>query len=242
MTIMPIKLSVVIPAYNEERRIAKTLSAISSYLEKQDFSWEIIVVDDGSKDTTVQIVNDLHLPSLRLIKLGQNQGKGAAVKKGMLSAEGEYRLFCDADNATPIGQLEKMWLMTDKFPVVIGSRYLKGSRIVIEQTFMRRFLSRIGNILIQVMILPGFPDTQCGFKLFEGKAAQAIFTKQTISRWGFDMEVLFIARKLKFKIGQVPVDWYDRAGSKIHSSNVFVRTLSELFKIRWNGLTGKYRS
>lgn len=235
------KLSVIIPAYNEEGRIAKTLKYTIDYLDRQTYSWEIIVVDDGSKDNTSQVVRDMRLPNIRIIRNNPNLGKGGSVKRGMLAAEGEFRLFCDADNATPFEEIEKFWPIINEKNVVIGSRYMKGSNIVIEQTFMRRFLSRIGNLLVQIILLPGLPDTQCGFKMFTAEAAKKIFPRQTINRWAFDMEVLYIARRLGYKIKQVPVNWYDRSGSTIQSSNVFLKTFSELLKIRWGGFVGRYR-
>jgi dolichyl-phosphate beta-glucosyltransferase len=235
------KLSVVIPAYNEENRLTETLEIIIQYLSVQEYPWEIIIVDDGSKDKTAEVAESMSCPNLRVIKHNPNQGKGAAVKTGMLAAVGQYRLFCDSDNATPFEEIEKLWPVIDEKTVVIGSRYMKGSQIVIEQTFLRRLLSRLGNILIQIILLPGLPDTQCGFKMFTAEAAERIFSRQTISRWGFDMEILYLARKLGYKVRQVPVNWYDRAGSKVQSSKVFLKTFSELFRIRWNSLVGKYR-
>jgi len=235
------RLSVIVPAYNEEKRIGETLKYIINYLSKQEYSWEIVVVDDGSRDRTSQTVKDLGLAGVRVVRNDPNLGKGGSVKRGMLEAKGEFRLFCDADNATPFEEIEKFWPAINEKNVVIGSRYMKGSNIVIEQTFLRRLLSRLGNILVQIILLPGLPDTQCGFKMFTGESAERIFPRQTVNRWGFDMEILYIARKLGYKVRQVPVNWYDRTGSTLQSSNVFLKTFSELLKIRWNGIAGRYR-
>ncbi len=235
------RLSVVIPAYNEEFRIGKTLELISKYLEQQPYTWEIIVVDDCSSDRTAQRVQDFSSAGVRLLEQKPNAGKGAAVRRGMLEARGEYVLFCDADNATPFEEIEKFWPFVADFPVIIGSRYLKESRVVVQQPLVRRLLSRVGNLLVQVMLLPGYPDTQCGFKLFSAAAADHIFNKLTLERWGFDMEILAIAKLKHLAVKQVPVNWLDQTNSKIQSSSVFARTLLELFKIRWNLIKGAYR-
>lgn len=234
-------LTVVIPVYNESKRIVETLNFIVDYLQKQDFTWEIVVVDDGSQDNTLEIVNNLKLPNTKTFRQSKNLGKGAAVKRGMLEAVGRYRLFCDADNATPFNQIEKFWPFIDSYQVLVGSRYIKESKIVIQQTFLRKLLSRIGNLAIQTILLPGLKDTQCGFKMFSAEAANKIFSKQTINRWAFDMEALFLAKKLGFSIKEIPVDWYDRAGSRLHSANAFSKTLQDLLKIRLNSILGRYR-
>lgn len=235
------KLSVIIPCYNEEKRIVETLKYTINYLKPQPYSWEIIVVDDSSRDQTSRVVKDLQIPNVKVIRNDPNLGKGGSVKRGMLTATGEYRLFCDADNATPFEEIGKFWPVINEKNVAIGSRYIKGSNIVAKQTFLRRFLSRMGNLLVQLVLLPGLPDTQCGFKMFTAGQAEKIFPRQTINRWGFDMEVLYIARKFGFKVKQVPVTWYDRAGSTMPSSGAFSKTLAELFKIRWGGFVGRYR-
>ena len=234
-------LSIVIPAYNESRRIKKTLNYIYGYLKKQKYSFEIIVVNDGSRDNTVKVVESLDIPNLRVEDYGKNQGKGYAVNYGMLKASGKYIIFADADNATPFEEISKLLKNAEEYPVIIGSRYLKESKIKFYQPLSRVIASRIGNFLVQILILPGIKDTQCGFKLFEHSAAKVIFIRQTIWRWGFDMEILYIARKLRYKIKQVPVDWYNQEGSKIQSSKVFLSTFAELFKIRMKAFRGAYK-
>jgi len=234
-------ISVVIPAYNEAKRIKKTLNYISEYLLKNKYRYEIVVVDDGSRDDTARVVENIGLPGVRLEKYNANRGKGFAVNYGVTKSKGDYILFCDADNATPFYEIKKMLEQIEEYPVVIGSRYLKDSKIKFYQPLFRRIASRFGNMLIQIMILPGISDTQCGFKMFQADAAKEIFSRQTIWRWGFDMEVLYIAKKLNYKIKQVPVDWYSQEGSKIQSSNVFLTTFSELVKIKTRGILGHYR-
>ena len=225
-------LSVVIPAYNEEKRILKTLTYIYKYLSVQKYTWEIIVVDDGCKDDTANIVKESHLQNINLVNYGSNRGKGYAVHFGVSRARGQYILFCDADNATPFEQIEGLLKYAENYQVVIGSRYLKESKIEIKQPLNRIIGARLGNILIQLLILPGIVDTQCGFKLFKAECAHQIFAKQTIWRWAFDMEILALARKLGYKIKQVPVRWQDQVGSKVEGA-AFRKTLGELLKIRW---------
>lgn len=234
-------LSVVIPAYNESRRIGKTLNIILDYLEKKDFNYEIIVVDDGSKDNTKQLAEALKIPNLRIESYGENRGKGYAINHGVNQAKGKYILFADADNSTPFQEVDRLLEHIEQYDVVIGSRYLKNSNIKVKQSFLRIMASRFGNLLIQILILPGIPDTQCGFKMFKQTVAKKIFYRQTIWRWGFDMEILRIAKEQKMTIKQVSVDWYNDEASRIQSRKVFLKTLNELFRIRWNSFVGLYR-
>jgi len=239
---MSIYFSVVIPAYNEEERLPPTLKEVVEYLKKQNFSWEVLVVNDGSNDNTAKVVAEFAQshPNVRLIDNKTNQGKGAVVKQGMLEAKGEWRLFMDADNSTPISEVEEFWPFIRDYEVIIGSRYVQGSKITEKQPFIRRFISRAGNILIQLLILPGIQDTQCGFKMFSQKATEAIFPKQRFMRWSFDMEILAIAKKAGFKIKEVPVVWRNAPQSKLKAVKAALRTLKDLFLIKWNLLTGKY--
>lgn len=240
---MSVYLSVVIPAYNEEKRLPPTLKEVVEYLKKQDYSWEVVVVNDGSTDKTAKVVKEFSQanPGVRLIDNSVNQGKGAVVKQGMLEAKGEWRLFMDADNSTPVSEVEELWPFTKDYEVIIGSRYVKGSKIAEKQPFIRRFISRAGNILIQILILPGIKDTQCGFKMFSQRATELIFPKQRFMRWSFDMEILAIAKKAGFKIKEVPVVWRNAPQSKLKAVKAAFRTLKDLFLIKWNLLTGKYR-
>ena len=234
-------ISVVIPAFNEARRISKTLKTVSDYFGNHEFIYEIIVVNDGSTDETEQRVADLHLPNLRIIGYKANRGKGYAVNYGVKAAKGQQIIFADADNSTPFEQIERLLCYCDKYEVIIGSRYMKGSNIKLKQPLSRKIAARIGNLLIQIILLPGLSDTQCGFKMFQKKAAQEIFSRQTIWRWGFDIELLYIARKLKYKIKQVPIDWYNDEATKIQSPMVFLTTFGELLSIKLNSLRKKYR-
>ena len=237
----PPLLSIVVPAYNEAARIGKTLKEISNYFEKRGDSYEIIVVDDGSRDDTQAVVEKLALPNLRLVSYGNNRGKGFAVNFGVKSSRGEWVLFTDADNSTPINQFDRLWLQTDSHQIIIGSRYLKDSHIAIRQGVPRIVLGRLGNLLIRALLLPTIRDTQCGFKLFSRRAAEDIFAAQTIWHWGFDMEILRIATEHGFKIKEVPITWLNDEESKIQSNRVFAKTLMELFTIKKNSLFGQYR-
>lgn len=238
-----IKLSVVIPAYNEEKRLPPTLADIFNYLKNQNYEWEILVVNDGSTDNTAKVVNDFitNHEGVRLIDNKKNQGKGGVVRQGMLEARGVWRLFMDADNSTRIKDIAKFWPHTDEFEILIGSRYTKGSIITEKQSFLRRFISRAGNIFTKILILPGIADTQCGFKLFSARATERIFPKQTFMRWSFDMEILSIAKRLGYKIKEIPITWENAEGSKLPGGlKVAWRTFRDLIKIKWNLIIGKY--
>ncbi len=235
-----IDISVVIPAYNEAKRLPKTLKIISEFFDSHDYKYEIIVVDDGSTDSTIDKARQLKVKNLRILSYKINRGKGYAVNYGVSRAGGEHIIFADADNSTPFEQIEKL-LKYDDYEVVIGSRYLKDSDIKIKQSLARRVAARFGNMLIRLILLPRIKDTQCGFKMFQKKAAREIFPRQTIWRWGFDIEVLYIAKKLKYKIKEVPIEWFNDAGSKVQSPLVFLSTFSELFRIKLNSLQKKYR-
>ena len=235
-------LSIIIPAYNEAKRISLTLIDIKRHCDKANYSTEIIVVDDGSKDETVDIVRRFKvlMDNIRIIELPRNQGKGVAVRVGMGAARGKYRLFMDADNSTAIDQFDKaIQFLNQGFPVVIASRYIKGAIMDPPQSLMRRIPSRIGNLIIQVLLLPGIKDTQCGFKVFEEEAAEKIFAMMVISRWGFDVEALALVKKYGYKIKEVPVLWVNKSMSHL-GSPVFIKTLWEVVKIRWWLWNGMY--
>ena len=240
-----IYLSVIIPAYNEEKTISNTLLDIDNYLSKQDFSSEIVVVSDGSKDKTAQVVNNLAklVKNLRLIDNQENHGKGWVVRQGMLEAKGEYRLFMDADNATTIDHFDKMRPFLNKGnEIVIGSREKKdarGAHQAVPQSFIKRWLGDMGNLLIQLLAVPGIWDTQCGFKVFRADAAENIFKRCRMDRWALDIEALALARKFGYKIGIIPVRWINNPDSRVGLKGYLI-TLRELFKIKWNLITGKY--
>lgn len=236
-------LSIIIPAYNEEKRIEKTLESIDSYLRMKNYDYEIIVVSDGSKDNLVSLVRRLEqtIKGLRVIDNKENHGKGYAVKQGILEAKGDLRLFTDADNATSIDHLEKFIpYLNQGYDVVVGSIAVKGHKVAIgSEPLWRRIFGKLGNLFIQIMAVPGIHDTQRGFKLLTARAAQDIFPRLTITRWGFDIEMLALARKFKYKIKELPVDWKNDPNSTV-GLKAYFQVLLETIKIRWNFLTGKY--
>ena len=237
------RLSVVIPAYNEEHRIGDTLRSAVSYLQKQSYDWEIIVVSDGSKDGTPKVVQaaGASVPQIRLIDNKENHGKGYVVNQGMKAAKGEYRLFMDADNSTTTDEIESFWPWFEKgYDVVIGSIEVEGAKINEQAGWHRRFLGHIAKLIIRMMLIPDIHDTQRGFKCFSSKTIDPVFSRQTIWRWGFDFEILFIAKKHGFKIKEVPVVWNNQGESKVKLSG-YISTFRELLRVRWNALTGKYR-
>lgn len=234
-------ISIIIPAFNEEKRIKKTLDAIIKYLNVKKFDYEIIVVDDGSKDNTVKIVKSFTDKKVRYLSNKVNQGKGASVRKGILAATKELVLFSDSDLATPIEELTNFLGLIDKgHDIVIGSRNLKDSDVKVEQPKYRELLGKAFPFLVNIITIGGFKDTQCGFKLFRINAAQKIANLQTLNRFSFDVEMLFIAKKLGLKIKEVPVIWMDQKESKVNPLKDAPKMLLDLFKIRYNDLIGKY--
>jgi dolichyl-phosphate beta-glucosyltransferase len=240
-----VHLSVVIPAYNEEHRLQKTLGQSIEYLKSQPYRSEVIVVNDGSTDGTEEVVRN-HLSNGVSVKLlahsdGANHGKGASVRLGMMEAGGAYRLFMDADNSTTLNQVERCWpLFKQGYDVVIGSRALEGSVIGAHQACYKELAGRLGNWLIRVCAVPHISDTQAGFKMLDGSKAEIIFPRQTIERWGFDIELLVIARSHGFPIGEVPIKWVNAPGSKV-SLRAYFEVLSEVWRIRRNLKAGLYK-
>lgn len=234
-----IYLSVIIPAYNEEKRVPKTIDAISTYLARQPYTYEIVVVSSGSTDNTVGVVQEKmkSIIHLRVIALSENRGKGYAVKQGMLETDGRIRLFTDADNATDISHFERMKPFFDEgYEVVICSRDskdAKGAVQAVPQPFYKRMLGNMGNIFIQIMAVPGIWDTQCGFKAFRDFAAEKIFGQTRIFGFGFDIEVLAISRVLGYRIGIVPAYWINDPDTKVRLST-YIKVLFETLQVRIN--------
>ncbi len=227
-------LSVVIPAFNEEPRISNTLSQVVEYLTAQDYGWEVVVADDGSQDQTAQLVDQVTVdhPNVRVLRL-QHRGKGWAVKNGMLAAQGEYRLLCDADLSVPIAQVER--LLPPLGPgsdVVLGSREAPGAARFGEPA-RRHLMGRAFNLLVSRLAVPGLSDTQCGFKCFRGEAAENLFQRQTMNGFAFDVELLYLARKHGLSFVEVGVDWYYRPQSKVRPMRDSLAMTLDLLKIRW---------
>ncbi len=236
-------LSVIIPAYNEAKRLPLTLIDINKHLSKADYPYEIIVVNNNSTDATADITERFsHLiKNLKLINC-KVPGKGAAVKRGIMEAHGEIRLFTDADNSTSIDQFNKMLpYFREDYDVVIGSRDIKGAKLIPPQAWHKQQAGNIGNLIIQVLLLPGMWDSQCGFKAFTEEAAIKIFPLMKISRWAFDVEILALAKKMGYKIKEIPVVWVNSPFSSVKASS-YLQFFWEVLKIKWWIITGKYKN
>jgi dolichyl-phosphate beta-glucosyltransferase len=235
--------SIVIPAYNEAARIPATLEAVTACVRARGWSAEIVVVDDGSRDTTADVVQGFarRNPAVRLLENPGNRGKGYSVRNGLLRSLGEIVMFTDADLSAPIEEAEGLFAAIARgADIAIGSRWLERSRQTIRQPFYRRFFGRCFNgVTRAVMGLP-FADTQCGFKAFTRDAAQTVFQLQTIDRWGFDPEILFIALKRGYRIEEVPVSWAHDERSRISYLKDGMRMLEDIAIVRWNALRGRY--
>jgi glycosyltransferase involved in cell wall biosynthesis len=237
--------SVVIPAYNESARLGASLGKILSYITAQGWAAEVIVVNDGSSDNTAEIVRRLSQENsgLRLVENPGNRGKGYSVRHGMLQASGRVVIFSDADLSSPIEEVPKLLqALDDGADIAIGSRWLRAELQTQRQPIHRQLFGRVFNLLLQITLGLQFRDTQCGFKAFRQRAAQEIFTLQRIERWGFDPEILYLARKLRFSVREVPVAWAHSEGTRINPLTDGSRMFWEMLLIRWYDLTGKYRS
>jgi len=227
-------LSIVIPAYNEAKRIAPSLDKIADYLSAQKYTYEALVVDDGSTDGTAEVCRAIASshPWLEVLRYPVNRGKGHAVRAGVLAVGGEHVLICDADLATPIEELDGFWRFFEEgADIVIASRPLRGSHLVKQQPLYRKFAGRFFNLLVRAVAVHGIHDTQCGFKLFRRKAARTIFPLCSLNDFGFDIEVLHVAQRIGFRIREAPVHWYHRPGSKVRLLRDGLRMLLDLFRI-----------
>jgi len=237
------QLSIVIPAYNESSRIENALERVMSCVASQGWDAEVLVVDDGSKDNTAQIVQQwmLQYPRLHLVQNPGNRGKGYSVRNGLLQAAGDIVMFTDADLSAPMEEAERLLAaINDGADVAIGSRWMDRTRQTIHQPLYRQVFGRCFNWITRTVMGLPFKDTQCGFKAFKRPAAQIIFRLQTIERWGFDPEILFIARKLKYTIREVPVTWGHDERSRISYLKDGMKMLEDMAKIRANSLAGRY--
>jgi len=231
-------LSIVIPAFNEEERIERTLSSIRDYLKNKLISWEVIVVDDGSKDRTKEIVSRFVSDKrISLIENQENKGKGYSVKRGILSAKGEFILFSDADLSTPIKEVDKLFLYLRRgYDIAIGSRRLVESRIVVPQSWIRRAMGKIFSSIIRFFILPRIKDTQCGFKLFKGAVAKRLFAASRVRGFTFDIEILCMAKKLNLRVQEVPIEWHDSPKSKVNPIVDTFKMLIDIYKIKMTSI------
>jgi glycosyltransferase involved in cell wall biosynthesis len=234
-------LSVIIPAHNEERRLPPTLAAVDAYLEKQAYESEVVVVENGSQDLTAVVTEAFAAshPRTRLLR-ESGRGKGLAVRRGMLESQGDYRFICDADLSMPIAELAKFLppAMGD-CDVAIGSREVAGSRRFNEPPY-RHIQGRVFSNLVKLFALPGFEDTQCGFKCFTARAARDLFSVQVFDGMSFDVEVLYIAVQRGYCVKEIPIDWYYRAESRVSPIADPLRMLRDILKIRRNWRRGRY--
>jgi glycosyltransferase involved in cell wall biosynthesis len=241
-----VDLSIVVPAYNEEHRIAPTLARLSAHLSSQAMSWEIVVVDDGSRDATCAVVEAAmaRIPNLRLVRQTPNRGKGAAVRLGMLEARGQIRVMSDADGSMPPEQLPRLLapILACTADIAIGSRYAEGARSNIKQPWYRIAWSRLANLVIQRSLVPGVRDTQCGFKAFTAETARALFGVGRIDGWAFDLEILALARRTGFAIAEVGVEWTDDRRSRVNPLRDMWKVMREALTIRKNLRRGVYNA
>lgn len=233
-------LSIVIPAHNEENRLPDTLEQVFHFLEKQSFSSEVIIVENGSSDRTLNVAQEFAATHKNFRVMQSERGKGAAVQRGMLEAKGEYCFMCDADLSMPVEEISKFIPPTlEGFDFAIGSREAKGSVRYNEPPY-RHFGGRGINFIIQLLILPGLNDTQCGFKCFRAEVARDIFNCQTLHGWSFDIELLYVARRRGYRVKEIPIHWYHFADSKISALRDAVRMIQDIFRIRVNAWRGMY--
>ena len=233
-------LSIIIPAYNEANRLPKTLEQVFAFLDEENFSSEVIVVENGSSDQTFDLAQELSqkYPNLRVLH-NDIAGKGLAVQRGMLAAKGEYRIFCDADLSMPIEEVRRFIPPNLDTDIVIASREVKGA-IRYDEPEYRHFTGRIFNLLIRLLALPKLHDTQCGFKGFRAEIAEDLFHCQSITGWAFDVEILFIAKIRGYKITELPIPWYYNEESKINVLRDSLRMFFDLIQIRKNARQGLY--
>jgi dolichyl-phosphate beta-glucosyltransferase len=236
-------LSVIVPAYNEQSRIEPTLRAIVQWLREQKRRFEVVVVDDGSRDETGTVVDDLRaeLGELRLIRLARNHGKGYAVRAGVLNARSDLVLFCDADLATPIQELARLEsAIADGAAVAIGSREARAEDVRVRARRYRRVVGRTFHALVEVLTVRGFRDTQCGFKLFRGAVAQDLFSRMCMDGYAFDVEVLLMAQRRGYRVAEVPVNWSHQPGSKVNLVTDATKMFWDLLRIRKLAMSGVY--
>ena len=233
-------MSIIIPALNEGHRLPKTLDSIIGFLNRQAYDSEIVIIDNASTDETFQVATSFSdkYANLKVIREPQ-KGKGYAVRTGMLAASGEYRFMCDSDLSMPIEELPKFLPPLCTADIAIGSREAKGA-VRINEPWQRHLIGRVFNILIKLLVLPGISDTQCGFKCFTRKVADNIFTKQRIGGWAFDVELLFLAKRIGYSMREIPIRWYYMNESKVKPIRDSFRMLRELSLIRLNASNGLY--
>lgn len=245
VTVESCAYSIVIPAYNEGARLAATLEKLLAYITANGWDAEVIVVNDGSRDNTAEIVRECarRNPRLRLLENPGNRGKGYSVRNGMLQAKGQMLLFSDADLSSPIEEAPKLFAaLANGADVAVGSRWLRSELQTQKQPLHRQLFGRTFNLMLRFTLGLQLKDTQCGFKAFTRRAANMIFPLQRVERWGFDPELLYLANKFHLKVVEVPVVWAHREGTQISPLSDGMKMFAEMLSIRWNSISGKYRA
>jgi dolichyl-phosphate beta-glucosyltransferase len=233
-------LSLIIPAYNEGKVLKQNLSKIISYLEGKKYSWEIVVVDDGSRDNTLDIAKSFKNKGVKAYQLEPNRGKGGALKEGFDKAAGEYLIFMDADLSVPLKNIDIFLGELKNNDVVIGSRRVEGSDIVVHQPLVRESMGKVYTLLTKIVTATNLADYTCGFKGFKNDVGKRIFKSSHITRWSYDAEIMFLAHKFGYKIKQIPVEWFNRVDSRVRLGSAAITSFADLIKIRIYDLLGKY--
>ncbi len=236
-------LSIIIPSYNEELRLPQSLEAIADYIKKSGRETEVLVVDDGSNDRTAALAQTfrVRIPLLRVVANGENRGKGYSVRHGMVEARGDIVLFTDADLSAPIDEADKLIAALDNHDVAIGSRALDRNLITVHESGFREFAGIIFNKIVRIVLWLPFVDTQCGFKAFRRERCEILFEQQRIERFGFDPELLYLARHHGLKSVEIPVRWSHSPATKVNMLRDSVQMFLDVFTIRWNAILGRYR-
>ena len=237
------QLSIIVPSFNEEVRLPASLDLIAAYVSSQNRSTEVLVVDDGSNDRTAEVAASFadRIPNLRVLTNGENRGKGYSVRHGMQEARGEYVLFTDADLSAPIAEADKLLSALRHYDIAIGSRALNRDLIDVHESLFREFAGIIFNRIVRIVLWLPFVDTQCGFKAFRREPCRIIFEQQRIERFGFDPELLYLARHHGLKSTEIPVRWSHSPATKINMMRDSIQMFVDVFTIRWNSLLGRYR-
>ena len=237
-----LQLSIIVPSFNEELRLPRSLELIAAYVNASKRNCEVLVVDDGSTDRTAEVAASFsdRIANLRVLKNGKNRGKGYSVRHGMMEANGEYVLFTDADLSAPIEEADKLLSTLQQYDVAIGSRAMKRELIEVHESPFREFAGIIFNRIVRIVLWLPFVDTQCGFKAFRRERCRIIFEQQRIERFGFDPELLYLARHHGLKSVEIPVRWSHSPATKINMMRDSVLMFADVFTIRWNAMLGRY--
>jgi len=238
----PLELSIIVPSYNEELRLPASLDRIAAYVAGSERTTEVLVVDDGSRDRTAAVAAAYcdRIPNLRVLRNGENRGKGYSVRHGMLAARGKTVLFTDADLSAPIEEADKLLEVMGRYDVAIGSRAIDRSLIQVHESAFREFAGIVFNKIVRIVLWLPFVDTQCGFKAFDRERSRIIFEQQRIERFGFDPELLYLARHHGLKVVEIPVRWSHSPATKISMMRDSFQMFADVLIIRWNALCGRY--